>query len=193
MGETNYRDSDCRKAYKEMLDVFEKHSEALVGDSYLDVSDRLKMLLNWEDVFDKFGFSVHRSKLYSHEYAEISQYERLSFYSKENKRQLSWPDDGNQPEKEWLYSVQFSSGAYIFSSDYPTKTFNKFFDELKSFKPKYADTVNHCLYFDETNAIDVHNNLKALFDKYKDEVADEVNQLKIDELNRQIESIRAQS
>ena len=185
-------DIDYRKAYKEILNVMEKHSSAIVGDSVLDISDRLKMLIGWEDVFDDFGFSINRSRLYGNDYVEISTYQYLAFYSKDNRRQISWSDDGRQPDGEWLYSVQFPTGGYIFSKDYPTKTFNAFFDELRSFKPKYSDTANHCLYFDSSNALSVYKKIGSLFDKYREKVADEVKQMKINELENEIEALRAE-
>lgn len=97
-------------------------------------------------------------------------------------RTISWSDSGKQPRKtgEWLLTVRFPTGAYIFGEggmfdkSYPVKTFNAFWDELKAFSPKFCDTANHCLYFTDDVASVVYENFYILFDKYQALVRDEM-------------------
>lgn len=97
-------------------------------------------------------------------------------------RTVSWSDNGKQPRKtgEWLLTISFPTGAYIFGNgslsdtSYPKKTFDLFFCELKSYKPKFCDTANNCLYFTEETAKAVYDNFYTLFDKYRGLVQDEM-------------------
>lgn len=100
-------------------------------------------------------------------------YFHLGKFGVGTNRCISWSDDGEQPGDEWLLSVCFSSGAYIFGDSYPEDLFNEFFQELKSFGPKYCDTVNHHLYFSHENANLVFNSFPEIFKKYCLRVSEE--------------------
>lgn len=92
-------------------------------------------------------------------------------------------------DDEWLLLIKFPTGAYIFGDSYPEKTFKTFFDELKSYKPKYLDSVNKCLYFDKSTAKDVIGDYKSIFKKYQGMVAEEVKQQKISKLQAELKRL----
>lgn len=112
-------------------------------------------------------------------------------------RTISWPDNNKQPRKtgEWLLTIRFPTGAYIFGGDsmfdkaYPKKTFNMFWEDLKSFHPKFCDTANHCLYFTDDVASVVYENFYLLFDKYKALVQYEMNEQKKQKLREELEAL----
>jgi len=71
----------------------------------------------------------------------------VGWWGEKYGRHISWSDDGKQPEDELLLVISFPTGAYIFGDDYPTEFFKEFFQELKTYNPKYTDTTNKTLYF----------------------------------------------
>ncbi|MEG7769297.1 hypothetical protein U2086_14745, partial [Listeria monocytogenes] len=88
---------------------------------------------------------------------------------------------------EILLYVGFSTGAYIFGGDYPTDLFQRFFNELKTYSPKYQDSSNKYLYYSLDNAGIFFNQFNDIFKKYNDINREEFKQRKIkkmeDELN----------
>jgi len=173
---------DKIQAYKELLAVADKHLDVFkCNHSIRTLTEDLETL--------------EISKLFNLEltYAGTKRYyikgsydnwTHVAFYGEGSK--ISWSDDGRQPEDEWLYCVSFACGAYIFGEEYPTQTFQKFFNELKSFGPKYSDTVNKCLYFTSENAYKVHAAWKELFLKYKAQVQDELKAKRKQELEEEL-------
>lgn len=96
--------------------------------------------------------------------------------------QISWSDDGKQPENEWLYVMSFTTGAYMFGDSYPEETFQAMFEELKEMGAKYCDTVNHSLYFPPEHTKEVVENYKQIYKKYANMVQSEVNKKRKQEL-----------
>ena len=65
---------------------------------------------------------------------------------------ITWPDDGKQPESGWYLKVSFPCGPYTLGQDYPVKSFNAMFEEMKGYGADHCDTANSSLYFNlETN------------------------------------------
>lgn len=124
------------------------------------------------------------------------QYMNVGFFPKGEER-IAWSDDGRQPEDEHLLVVRFPTGAYIFgdyfNNDYPTDAFNAFFDELKSYGPKYADTVNHCLYFTADVAKDVYWNFKTMMDKHRGAAVEENKRRKREKLEAELRKLEEAS
>ena len=105
------------------------------------------------------------------------------------QRSIGCSDNRKQPDNEWLCKVGFCTGAYIFGQEYPTETFNAFFEELKTFNPNYIDTPNHSLYFDAENAGEVYRNLRIIYNKYKAEVQKELDKKKVAKLRAELEKL----
>lgn len=104
---------------------------------------------------------------------------------------ISWSDDGVQPEEgETLYQLSFSTGAYIFGDHYPTSLFNEFFIELKSYKPKYSDTSNKCLYFDKHQAKFIHDAYPAILKRYREKVAQDKKCMELRKAEERVEELR---
>lgn len=123
----------------------------------------------------------------------------LGYYDgKETGRSISWSDNHEQPKNEWLLTIGFPTGAYIFGEggmfdkSYPKKTFDLFFNALKEYKPKFCDTANHCLYFAEDVASVVYENFYILFDKYQALVQDEMNEQKKQKLREELARLEKQ-
>ena len=107
---------------------------------------------------------------------------------------ISWPDDGiNLPEEgEELLCVSWPTGAYSMSAEYPSKTFAKFFDEVKRlFPPKYSDSHNHCLYYAADNAASFMAGAEEIWAKHKSMVSEEIRMQKIRKAEKELEDLRS--
>lgn len=120
----------------------------------------------------------------------------LSLYVEGCGKEVTWPDDGKQPSPGWYLVISFPCGAYTLNKDYPKQSFNKFFEELKSFGAKHVDTVNHYLYFtlDENPepARKVYKAYNEIFKKYYDMGKEEVLQSKIAQAEEELRKLKGE-
>jgi hypothetical protein len=178
---------DRTAIYKEILELMNSHADILVGDHQLDIRDKLVNRIAVQKIINEFGIDLPKDSTAG--YCKISEHEAIGLYGEKYNRTISWSDDGIQPEDERLYVISFPTGAYIFGRDYPTKTFNGFFNELKSYGPKYLDTTNHNLYFTHDKAKEVHENFKEIYKKYNLLVDEELKEQKIESLKKELEKL----
>ena len=183
--------TDKIKAYKEILGVLEEHSDVIdLGKDYrLDIRNDIKSRIRQTEVEQAFDIKIP-GKGYATAHYRINGRSAIHYYSGEKDQAIGCSDDGRQPKDEWLYVVQFPCGAYTLHEDYPTETFNEFFEELRSYKPKYSDTPNHALYFTEDVAKVVHEALPDILRKYGDRVEDELNRRRIARLQEELSQLR---
>lgn len=185
--EYNSQSKETIAAYAELQSVIDKHGDIFAND--YDVRSILGTIkrLNLEERFG-IPLSCTGASWYNACVAVGDAY--VGYYGKDFEREISWSDDGRQPKDEWLYLVSFPTGPYIFGSYfdkvYPVKTFQAFFDELKAFGPKYSDTNNKTLYFTEDVAAKVHNAIKPLYLKYKEQVDTEMKEKRKKELEAEL-------
>lgn len=95
-----------------------------------------------------------------------------------------------QPENEQLFSIEFPTGPYIFGEAYDFELFNRFFEELKTYQPKYVDEINHSLYFDLKTGAKAYKNYNKILEKYNKEYDKKAKQRKIDKLQEQIKYLQ---
>lgn len=182
--------NDMRTCYEELLGVMEKYVDVVSSDINIDNRYYIKKVLKWLDISQTFGISVHPHNCGS-DYCKLSDNEHISLYGEEHNRTISWPDDGKQPNDEWLYVISFPTGAYMFGAKYPTQTFQAMFAEIKSYGPAYCDTSNKNLYFTAENAATVCNKLDKIITKYRNMVNDELKAIKIKELETQLQKLKS--
>jgi hypothetical protein len=140
----------------------------------MNAKDHL-MLIEW---YEKYGLKIeHDHKPYSYNYFKIDDYQGFSRYGDAAKekaegsgRYISWPDNDKQPKNEWLFSISFSTGAYIFGEDYDgqKQLFQDFFNELKSYNPDYLDSMNKSLYWKLENAKPIFDKFYTILKKYQE-------------------------
>lgn len=178
------------EAYEEVLKIV-KENKGLFKE-YVEISEgSLTNFVENLKVIERFDIPLSEG-IHSYKYLTVggSYLKRdcikLVYYGKDLERNISWSDDGKQPQEEWLMTVSFPTGAYIFGDSYPTETFKAFWEELKAFKPKYSDTTNHCLYFTEETAKDVYHAFGSLFETYRALVQDEVKEQRKKKLQEEL-------
>src|SRR3990167_2894721 len=151
----NPKEKKEEQAYKEILDVLKKYREICVYDVN-EMESLAKKHLFGIELKEKYGFNVEPRNIKSLDFNRFSDYMSLGLWGEKYNRKISWSDDGKQPENELLLELSFSTGAWIFGNcsgnDYPTEFFKEFFQELKTYNPKYTDTTNKNLYFSMANA-----------------------------------------
>ena len=155
------------KAYKEIIEVLNKYKDICVYD-ISDMESKAKKHLFGIELKEKYGFNVEPKDIYSCDWVNLGDYKSIGWFGEKYRRTISWSVDGKQPEDELLLDIGFSTGAYIFGDDYPKELFQKFWLELKSYKPKYCDEVNNHLYFDIKSASKIFNEFGEILKKYNE-------------------------
>src|SRR3990167_5761290 len=147
---------ETQKAYEEILEVINKYRD-LVAYDYNDLEQKSKCHLFGLELKEKYGLNVIPRDIRSLDWNTFGSYLSIGLFGKKYRRTISWSDDGKQPEDETMIYLSFSTGAYIFGDDYPTELFQKFWQELKTYNPKYSDTTNKNLYFSLENGAKLFN------------------------------------
>lgn len=181
---------DKVKAYKEILAVLNKNDKLLDGDHQIDVRSTIQNRLEVLSISEMFDINLGNKNCVGG-YIEITEYQKIMLMGEKHNRTISWSDNGKQPVNQRLYKIGFPTGAYIFGDHYPTETFKDFWGELKSFEPEFADTANHCLYFNKSNAKAVHEAFNDLFRKYKKIDKDTASKREIEELEKRLGKLKA--
>ena len=100
-------------------------------------------------------------------------------------------------EDEMLFKFAYPTGAYIFGgsgwygsdSNYDTKTFDEFFEELKTYNYKYIDNMNSCLYFSMENGAKLFNKYQEICEKYQNIWNKRAKEKKKEELEQQLKDL----
>jgi len=162
---------EAKKMYSEIFGMIRKYGDETVFNIGR-LEERTECHLFGIKLKEEYGLDIDPKAITRTDYATFCRHRSITLMGEKHRRTISWSDDGRQPEDELLLNLSFSSGAYIFGghydNDYPTEFFNDFFEELKTYKPKYVDTVNHKLYFSMDNAADIFNNFEDILKKYRE-------------------------
>ena len=105
---------------------------------------------------------VHHSQRGFHTICEIMHIEK---HGGEYDRNISYPD-GDQSGDEWLFSIRFATGPYIFGGAYLEDLFESFWAELLIYDPKYVDTHNRTLFFAPHNSLDIYEAYYEIFQRH---------------------------
>lgn len=193
---------NIKKAYQDILEVASKYKELGKQSEFNDIEKIIESAENHlfiVDWYEKYGLNIkHDVRLRGYDYVRINEYMYFSYFrdasfEKESGygRYISWEDNGNQPKEEWLLCLTFSTGAYIFGDDYPVDLFSRFWQELKSYDPKYCDTHNNCLYFSIYSSSKIFNEFDSILKKYREINKDEAKQRKIDKLQKELKILKS--
>jgi len=174
-----------RKAYKEILDLVNKHKDICVY-RVEDMEASAKNHLFGIELKEKYGLNFNPKDVKCLDCHRFNQYLFVGLWGKKHRRDISWSDNGKQPEDELLLQLSFSDGAYMFGDDYPTVLFNEFWEELKTFNPKYTDSTNGGLYFAMSNASKIFNEFASILEKYNELNKTDSRRRKIEKLNKEL-------
>ena len=100
-------------------------------------------------------------------------------------------------ENEMLFQFAYPTGAYIFGGsgwcgsdcNYDEKTFDEFFEELKTYNYKYIDDLNNCLYFSMENGAKLFNKYQEICEKYQNIWNKRAKEKKKEELEQQLKDL----
>lgn len=174
-------------AYSEIVEVMTKHAGVLNSD---DILARLNSVLTKLKLSERFGILLEDDKTGSHGVPDMPVPMSVRYMDGE-EYSIYDSDDGRQPNGEWLLVVSLPSGPYILSDcHYAKQTFDKFFEELKSYGAKYADSHNYCLYFDETASRAVCEAINGMFAKYRQLATVESNNKRVGDLQARINQLQ---
>lgn len=186
-----------KETFQKIIDICEKgtDTEGTLSEIRTKAKNRV-IRYEWEE---KYGIKLDSDcRFAEYDYVRLDDYQFISYFKdgytchKEGHgRSISWSEGNKQPVDEWIYSVGFSTGAYIFGEDYngQQQLFQDFFEELRTHKPDYEDLNNHCLYWKVENAKEIMSQFKVILTKYRDRNRDELKARKIDKLKKELESI----
>ena len=175
-------------AYIDILEVLEKYADVIKQDHSIDIIDRVRSRIALQEISKEFGIDMKPDS--NPEWIKLCEYVHIGLLGTEHNRTIAWEDNDNQPENEHLMKISFPSGPYIFSGEYPDKTFKAFFLELKSYGPKYCDTANSSLYYASDTAHKVYLNFSAIFDKYRAAVSEELRLNEIIKTEKKLEKLK---
>jgi len=191
-----------KKMYEELLNVYNKYSDEDFFNDYMfdDVKKWQSKALNHLKIIDwndKYWIDIKHDRDLSGNYIKISEYTYFYYFKDAMAEKEKWywryisrSDDWKQPKDEWLFKIEFPTGAYIFGSDYPCDLFNRFFNELKSYWPKYTDTNNKSLYFWMDNVKKIFNEFDNILKKYNEINKEEYKQRKIKRMEEELLKLR---
>lgn len=181
---------NTKKAYREISKVLNKYKEIVAGVFDIPkLENKARAHLFGIELVEKYGFEIDPKGIHSTEFQELMDNVRIGFYDGE-RRKISYPDDGEQPENEMLLCLKFHTGAYLFGGDYPAEFFQKFFLELKTYEPKYVDSHNSSLYFSLDNAGRIHNAYPGIFKRYCEENKKDLIQREIKRLEGKLAELK---
>ena len=177
-----------KKAYTEILETINKYKDVVLYD-YNDLQSRSNNHLFGLELKEKYGFEIKPEDIRSLDWNRFGNYLGIGLYGEKYRRTISWSDDGKQPEDELMVCISFPTGAYIFGDDYPTELFQQFWNELKTYNPKYSDTVNGNLYFSMENGAKVFNEFNEILNKYYELNEKDAKKRKIKKLQEELEEL----
>lgn len=189
------QDYKISETIRRILSDIESHYSHPEYKEYLEsIVEDLSRELQRASVSEEFAIALQKYN-FTRGYCKIFGFgeQSIALYGGDSGRTISWSDDDQQPENEWLYVVSFPTGAYFFGDSYPKEHFNAMFEELKSLGAKYSDTANKSLYFDSSNAKDVHQRIPEIVKKYRESLKEFETKREIESLEKRLQMLKTQS
>ena len=177
-----------KEAYTEILEVLNKHKDYCIYNVKELESQANKHLFGLK-LNQEYGLDIKPTEISSLDYNRFGEYRSIGWWGEKYKRTISWSVDEKQLEDELLFVLNFSTGAYIFGEDYPKELFQEFWQELKSYEPKYCDDVNHGLFFSMSNASKLFNSFNDILKKYLNKNKEQAKDRKIEKLKKELEKL----
>ena len=181
-----------KKMYAEIMKTLNKYKSTCVFDIE-ELERKSKVHIYGLELKEKYGLNIEPKQVNSLDHNKFGEWKTICWFGEKYKRTISWSIDGRQPEDELLLQIGFPTGAYIFGEDYATDFFQKFWLELKTYKPDYIDEANCCLYWNIKNAKEIFNSYNALLKKYYELNKEDAKQRLIDKMKKELEQLEKSS
>jgi hypothetical protein len=188
---------DMKETFQKIIDICESETDAEGTLSEIRIKAKNRVIrYEWEE---KYGIKLDDSRFAECDCLRLNDYEFVGYFEDGYKchkegygRSISWSEGNKQPVNEWLYSISFSTGAYIFGEDYEEQKqlFQDFFEELRTHKPDYEDLHNHCLYWKVENAKEMMSEFKNILNKYRDINREELKTREIKKLEEKLAQLK---
>lgn len=166
-----------KKLWNKILACFDGVKDDDLSYSLKSIKDITENKLLFFELGEKLGVPIPEYHIGT-DFIQLTSEISLILWDDAYKREISCPDDGEQPENGWWLVISFPAGPYILHRDYPQHAFRGFFDELKAYGPKHVDTINGSLYFsldfDPQPARDVYHNYSQIYKKWCEAAQKEV-------------------
>lgn len=194
---TNKVGERVRDTFEKIIYLCEQETdtEGTLSEIRLKAKNRV-IRYEWEE---KYGIKLGSDcRLAEYDYYHIGDYQLISYFKdgyvshKEGTgRSIAWSENNKQPVDEWVYSIGFSTGAYIFGDDYDgqKQLFQDFFEELRTYKPDYEDLHNHNLYWKIENAKEIMSSFREIIKKYQEKNTAEIKIRKINKLKAELKQM----
>lgn len=182
---------ETEQIYKEIFKVLDKYQGIHVFDVE-DMKRKSQYHLHELKLRNEYGMNIKVSSINNLDWNRLGDYMSICWMGEKYKRKVSWSDDGSQPIDEYMLIISFSTGAFIFGDggmfdkDYPIDFFNQFWQELKSYSPKYIDTANHSLYFPIETCANMFNNFDNILKKYHELNREDIKQRRIAKMKQEL-------
>lgn len=177
-----------KKIYDEIFKLMDENEDNIAFD-VKRLKEKSKLHLYGLELKEKHGLDLDPKSITSLNWNKLGHYITIGWYGDKYGRTISWSDNGEQPTDELLLDISFPTGGYIFGQDYPTEFFQKFFNELKTYKPKYSDTTNNTLYFSMDNASAIFNKFYSILNRYNDENKEDFKKRQIERKKEELQKL----
>ena len=191
-------ENETEIVYKKVLKILKKNKDIICFD--IDsLETKAKLHLFGMELKDTHGLNINPLKISRFDWNTFGSHMVIGNWGDKYKRRISRSDDGRQPENELLLKISFPGGPYmfgngdIFNKDYPTVFFEKFWSELKTYSPKYIDSMNYGLYFSMENASTIFNNFDNILKKYYELNKDDIKKRRILKMKNELAKLESQS
>lgn len=167
--------------------------------------DRIKYEVNKfkikYDFLDKYGVDIKKDNIFNEENIKIDErYAKISIYKIRGDETSRILNSDKQPNNELLMVYSHSTGSYMFggggwSSDnyYDPELFDMYFEELKKYKYKYIDDLNHYIYFDLEEGFKLYKDYKNICDKYQKLFDERRNNAKVEKLQEELKRLKKEN
>lgn len=187
-----------KNVFQNIIDICEKNTDE--EGTLSEISTKAKNRVIRYDWKEKYGIDLDSNcRFAERDCVNFGDYQSISYFKdgytchkERNGRSISWSEGDKQPVDEWIYSVHFSTGAYIFGEDYhgQKQLFQDFFEELRIYKPDYEDLHNNSLFWKAENAKEIMEKFRSILNKYYERNREELKTRKIARLEAELKSLK---
>lgn len=192
-----------RKVIEQIYDLVKtfKRENYNNEENFLDkIKDEVNKFKIKYDFLDKYGVDIKKDNIFNEENIKIDErYARISICKIRGDETSRILNSDKQPNNELLMVYSHSMGSYMFGGSwgsdkyYDSELFDMYFEELKKYKYKYIDNLNHYIYFDLEEGFRLYKDYKNICDKYQKQFDERRNNAKIEKLQEELKRLKKEN